>query len=243
MAARIAFSGQWVPVGDVEGLLRVLNHPGHADQSSHGRKGMRKISTLKATYERVDEQTGLRTKVEGTSVNKKDESLAGEVDYRPGWMTVEISVTNREGEDIGGAFFEVSPDGKTVHHSEMLLESEFQGQGFATRQMLHVLDSYKKNGVERMTLTANSDVGGYAWARAGFKFDSPNERGKLAQAATMPARLRKYDAATRAEIKRVARNPDASPADFAMIGHTAGATTWPGKEIMLNSTWGAVMDL
>ena len=32
----------------------------------------------------------------------------------------------------------------------------------------------------------------------------------------------------------------ASPLDLAMVGHTPGAKTWPGKEIMLESDWQGV---
>jgi hypothetical protein len=109
--------------------------------------------------------------------------------------------------------------------------------------MVHVLDSYKRNGVTEMTLTANNDVGGYAWARAGFEFASPTARSGVAMDAVKLVKRQRFDEATRAEIRRVADNPTASPADFAMIGWKPGATMWPGKEIMLRSQWDAVMRL
>ena len=39
MAARVMIGGRWRSLVDAEALLRVFNHPGHADQKSHGRRG------------------------------------------------------------------------------------------------------------------------------------------------------------------------------------------------------------
>lgn len=36
MPGRVLIGGQWLPMADVQAIL---NHPGHADQKSHGRKG------------------------------------------------------------------------------------------------------------------------------------------------------------------------------------------------------------
>ncbi len=42
------------------------------------------------------------------------------------------------------------------------------------------------------------------------------------------------------EFWRIRRDPASTPLDVAMVGHTPGATTWPGKEIMLDSDWQGV---
>jgi GNAT superfamily N-acetyltransferase len=212
------------------------NHlPGKHDQSSHGRKGgLRSKSAIKSTYERKDAETGLSTKVERITVN-------GDSSERPGWKKVDI-IVYEGGEDVGAATFDISPDGRNVHHSEMVLADGMQGQGFATRTMVHVLDSYHRHGVAEMTLTANLHVGGYAWARAGFDFASPQARSELADDVRRRAGAR-YDPAVHGEIERVSANPNSSPADFAMIGHSPGAKSWPGKEMLLASTWDAVLRL
>lgn len=177
-----------------------------------------------------------------TSISIDDDRVS----YREGWTNVKIEIGDDTGRKIGHAGFAISPDGKTVHHSEMVLEPGVQGQGFATRQMVHVVDAYRSAGVRKMTLTANADVGGYAWARAGFSFDdsqifSSMYRESIVKKARNAAR--RADPATRLEIRRVTSDPRSSPIDFAMIGHTPGATMWPGKKIMLGSTWNATMEL
>lgn len=213
-------------------LLVLERHlPGKHDQKDHGRKGMRSHAQIRKTYEMTDEQTGYSTRVDAISTNVHGRTL------------VDISIRNRHGDDVGWAGFEISPDGKSVEHSGMELTENFQGQGFATRQMVHVVDSYKRSGVKEMTLTANSDVGGYAWARAGFQFRDSAARDTVAAHAHAMARARNYDPDIRAQIGRVANNPNSSPADYAMIGHVGGAKMWPGKEIMLDSTWDGILSL
>lgn len=47
---RVMISGQWRPVSDATALLdRLLNHPGHADQKSHGRGGGGEVQAPPAT--------------------------------------------------------------------------------------------------------------------------------------------------------------------------------------------------
>lgn len=215
--------------------------PGKHDQSSHGRRGLRSPATIKKTYERTDKQTGLSTTVEDIAVEDEHEEFKG-------WTRVEIAVRNTDDEEVGSATFHISKDGRTVYHSALVLEDDIQGQGFATRQMVHVVDAYRRHGVKTMTLDANYDVGGYAWARAGFSFDqgraSTTGRGRAEVAAIFLRRAGNPRYANhKAEMLKVASNPDASPIDFAMVGHTSGATTWPGKEIMLDSTWAGRLDL
>lgn len=45
-----------------------------------------------------------------------------------------------------------------------------RGQGFATAFNAHLEEWYRESGVERIELNADIDVGGYAWARAGYDF-------------------------------------------------------------------------
>lgn len=216
------------------------NHlPGKHSQKTHGRGGLSSPAAIRQTYERTDDETGLSTKVDNIAV---EDDIA---EFR-GWTRVDISVRNDDGDDVGEATFHISGDGQTVYHSALVLEDGVQGQGFATRQMIHVVDAYRRAGVKTMTLDANHDVGGYAWARAGFSFDQGRAartgHGRDEIAGRFRNRASQYPA-HQEEMRRVASDPDASPIDFAMVGHTPGAKTWPGKEIMLESTWAGKLDL
>lgn len=65
--------------------------------------------------------------------------------------------------------FSRDPDGNlNVWHTSLHLPSWVQGQGLAKRFLADSMDLYQDLGVKEITLIANSDVGGYAWAKYGF---------------------------------------------------------------------------
>jgi hypothetical protein len=55
-------------------------------------------------------------------------------------------------------------------HAYLSLENGYQGRGFAAAFNANLERWYREQGVERIDLHANIDVGGYAWARAGYDF-------------------------------------------------------------------------
>lgn len=60
-------------------------------------------------------------------------------------------------------------------HAYLRLESQYRGRGFATAFNGRLEDWYRRQGVTRIDLLANIDVGGYAWAAAGYDFADPEE--------------------------------------------------------------------
>lgn len=60
---------------------------------------------------------------------------------------------------------------KTVLHEYWKVPESLQGNGISKRLMKSMFKQYEKCGVEKVMLTANIDVGGYAWARYGFSAD------------------------------------------------------------------------
>jgi SPP1 gp7 family putative phage head morphogenesis protein len=61
-----------------------------------------------------------------------------------------------------------------AHHDWLSLEADIQGQGFAQEFNAHLYEHYRQWGIEEVHLAANIDVGGYAWARAGFDWAHRN---------------------------------------------------------------------
>lgn len=56
----------------------------------------------------------------------------------------------------------------TVAHSEFTVANRQQGKGIGKEMLRKHMAQYQKMGVQRITLHANCDVGGYAWAKYGF---------------------------------------------------------------------------
>jgi hypothetical protein len=62
-------------------------------------------------------------------------------------------------------------NGKLVaRHDYLSIDPNVRGSGFAEQFNRNLIDWYKRSGVDRVELSANIDVGGYAWARAGYEF-------------------------------------------------------------------------
>jgi hypothetical protein len=188
-------------------------------------------ATIKDVYNYTDEKTGLSARVDSIRSNG------------PGFSTyVSGSILDRSGKVVGGFERDIRPaNQKTVSHGGLVLEGEHQGQGFATRYNVKTEAAYREHGIEQITLNANIDVGGYSWAKAGYRFADHYGRQDVAERARKIGA--KFNPDVQAEIRRVASNPHSEPIDYAMIGHQPGASTWPGKQIMLGSNWGGYKDL
>lgn len=63
---------------------------------------------------------------------------------------------------------------RTVVHDSMEVNVRYQGRGIADRFLKESEDRYREAGFREIKLTAAMDVGGYAWARAGFDWDPMN---------------------------------------------------------------------
>lgn len=145
------------------------------------------------------------------------------------------------------------PGGPFVaYHTQLTLDPDVQGQGFAKAFNAQALDWYRSAGVDRIELQANDDVGGYSWARQGFDFK--NERA----ASRVLSRLRKLtDNPDTDDVQRRAALDLLDRADRTGFGNSGFPTAyevsqvgrqfgmgrddrWAGKEAMLDSSWAAV---
>jgi SPP1 gp7 family putative phage head morphogenesis protein len=80
---------------------------------------------------------------------------------------------------VGSFHRQVDFKTKTVHHSFFEIEPAFQGQGFGSAWNKHLFDQYRKMGFEKVELLANMEVGGYAWAKQGFRPRNVQAQGSL----------------------------------------------------------------
>lgn len=91
---------------------------------------------------------------------------------------VAVSGTIHRGDKKVGEFARRFEDHKggahKVVHLTLKLNREEQGKGFGAALNKHAEDQYRKHGVDHIELTAADQVGGYAWARAGYQFIGPS---------------------------------------------------------------------
>lgn len=145
-----------------------------------------------------------------------------------------------------------------------------RGGGLASAFNAHLTDWYRQQGVTRIELTANIDIGGYAWASHGYDFADQQSadrvitrlRGQADGYESRAAELRRSgdtagsdavaEQATqaRALLGRAESEPFGSeefptPFEISQIGRppgvrASGDTTWLGRDAMLGSSWEGV---
>lgn len=209
---------------------------------------MHDVDQITAAYTFTDATTGYRTEVEGIHLPGDRNPDLNELGRHPtvptGRTMVTLRIMDKDGNQIGQACRTIHPPGQArVNHNYLVMDEGHRGQGFATRFNAHAEQTYRANGIKQITLHADIDVGGYAWARAGYDFRNAQTRSStVARAYTESIKRRDPDAVI-SQFRELHLSGNASPLDLAMVGHTPGAKTWPGKEIMLESDWQGVKTL
>lgn len=188
-------------------------------------------------------------------------------DHRTDGMTVR-GVLLHKGREIGtfDRTFATERGGVvSVDHTELMINPTHRSQGLADRFNAHAVAKYQEMGVDRITLHAGDEVGGFAWARQGFRFANYNARTKTVESAlrAIDADI-KYDPKLRADPamkksiedevfavrKAMEEGKDVQPIHIASIGErhkwqseheiSGPYTNWPGKRAMMRSSWEGV---
>lgn len=64
----------------------------------------------------------------------------------------------------------ILPEAHEVYHDTLFIDTDVQGRGIAKAFTEHTEAHYKAQGITHVSLEAGAEIGGYAWARAGFNF-------------------------------------------------------------------------
>ncbi|GIG57046.1 hypothetical protein Lfu02_14180 [Longispora fulva] len=97
-----------------------------------------------------------------------------EADVHSSRVTVYMDVFHPDrAEPVGSITRELIRDGNVVEaqHVTLKLDANVRGAGFARAFNDHLENWYVESGVERISLRAAMNVGGYAWAREGYTWD------------------------------------------------------------------------
>lgn len=157
-----------------------------------------------------------------------------------------------EGDQVGEftRVFTRLPDGAvSVEHESLRLLPDWQRLGFATAFNAQAEAFYRTHGVARITLTASgggTDVGGYVWAVAGYDWRNALSLIEVAEtlerwAVRMPAIADQARAlANRLRDGDLTSLP--TPFEISQLGRelAAAGESWPGRDIMGNTTWDGV---
>lgn len=177
-------------------------------------------------------------------------------------ISIEGRVVTVDGDEVGTftrTIYSRADGNADVDHEYFTIDADYQRTGFARAFNENAENWYISQGIEKITVHADIDLGGYVWARQGFDWSTPVHARRLMQRVRREAEanrdqtsLDQIDEWTLAYER--AREGGAfeddplhlddpewdvlpRPDDLAQLGRTAGAETWTGKEGMLNSDW------
>lgn len=87
-----------------------------------------------------------------------------------------------------------------VYNAYLQIARQHQGSGFAEEWNNNLFAWYKRSGIPKVKVSANIDVGGYAWATKGFNFASETTAGAMFD--TLLRDMDAYDAGTLSPSRR-----------------------------------------
>jgi hypothetical protein len=91
-----------------------------------------------------------------------------------GMQHLQLKLTSQAHNVTISRTFTRKPDGSLeVVHDAFKLPVDKRGAGIAKKVLRDSMNEYERLGVKKVTLHANLNVGGYAWAKFGFKATDP----------------------------------------------------------------------
>jgi len=156
---------------------------------------------------------------------------------------------------------QIYPSERKVHNWQFSVAKDLQGHGIGAKMTAALEDLWRSEGIETVTVGANADVGGYAWARLGFEFKDPAQAAEFVSDAQKqitkyaPIWAKKvspeYAEDVKAQVQALKARADAGdkvlPAEIAMLGYRKGLDDppfyWLGKRVMLGTSWDGVKDI
>lgn len=202
-------------------------------------------------YDYTDRHTGLRAEIDdnATAVNSGQVNLQGKIFDSDGNQVGKFTRAIGPGTGIYHSYFKITDPGQ-------------QGGGFTSRWFEQVKQQYRDQGFTHVTVSANLDVGGYAWAKIGFDFESRSSAGSMLERAKGTGEVKhavgELSDETMEELEELRRrwyNDEwITPLEISQIGWRQRdrdefdgyprATDngdviemWLGKYIMLGSSW------
>ena len=136
-------------------------------------------------------------------------------------------------------------------HGSLEIDPSFQGEGIGKYLLQRHIDTYNKLGINNVKLTANIDIGGYAWAKYGFV---PNKWGWSSVASKARGRAQnllksgEIDKDTYDSVKQLTLSDDPRSihdlSDLSQRVNTDedGETTL-GKALLLGQSWDGQLNL
>ena len=136
-----------------------------------------------------------------------------------------------------------------VYHKHFHLEPSAQGGGIAKDLLANSIKLYDEAGIRKVTMFAGLQVGGYAWAKYGFRPASARDaRELLEDVEDRLGAMAGVPAPARRTVERLVQSGDPKAiwaiSDLEGVrGARRGHETTLGKALLLGTCWRGVLDL
>ncbi|MYV98857.1 hypothetical protein [Streptomyces sp. SID3343] len=177
-----------------------------------------------------------------------------EVYTRAGRLSWDANIVSADGTVVGRmerTFLKNADGTVSVKHEKIVIDNkDLRGTGFGKAFSDDAESWYRSSGVDRITLRAGKETGGYTWAKAGYGW--ADEKSAASIINRFKAKVRENNSPltpselteARAVIDRASRStfgsPDyPSPSHIAAIGSN-GSSDFFGKRVLTGSSWNGV---
>lgn len=195
----------------------------------------------------------LQSILEGTPLTSKNATLSAVVkDGKLDTLDFDMRLQQQEEGVRAGTmarYFDFGDaDGPVVEHAYFSLSPEFQDAGLARTILSNSVKLYQKLGIDRVTLQAGLSVGGYAWAKYGFKPDSEESWDQLRDEVRWSLDQLELPRCTQRAVERLLRSDDPKSvwalSDLGiMVKDLNGEQTKLGKALLMGTGWYGELDL
>jgi GNAT superfamily N-acetyltransferase len=183
---------------------------------------------VSSTYDFQDPESGLHSKV--ISITDGEDMLG------IGFINVSGRIYNEEGNYVGSFSRRIGDNG-VVRHLGFSIDEKYQNRGFGRKFYQHQEETYKIANINKITLKANSDVGGYAWARLGYDFAEDYDAASARMSIAFEI-VNSYGDTTEEAFKAARSSLFLMPA-YELAAVTGNRGYRAGREGMLGSGWDA----
>lgn len=170
---------------------------------------------------------------EGGKIRKVNILTAGEKRFTVEWIGKSSS-----GDEIKlvRTFYRDADGLLECHHDFFVIPEDMQGKGFSKKTFQLLYKEYQRMGVDYITVMANIDVGGYCWAKYGFK--AKNHFAAVQCFEGLPDNLLQKALDFIEDYYTTNNLPHSAPFPMKLLAQQP----W-GKDALLNSLWSGILDL
>ena len=160
------------------------------------------------------------------------------------------------GQNIGSINRVIDPANGMAYHGYLQVKKDARGTGLVPGMLSNQIDLYKQMGLNNVQLSANIDVGSYAWAKYGFAPKTPEDWDFLRRNIKNDFQSMQSGANLHPDVvqgvKQILDNPDPHAIwDLSDITHpapagwqrTPGGDTTIGQALLMNRNWPGKLDL